>query len=52
VLTTGGGSIEVVQRIVDVFRQHYTLVDFIVPNYAYSAGTVLAMSGDAIYMDS
>lgn len=52
VLTTGGGSIEVVQRIVDLFRRHYSIVDFIVPNCAYSAGTVLALSGDAIYMDS
>ncbi len=30
-------------------RHHYKCVDFIVPNSAYSAGTVLAMSGDAIY---
>lgn len=51
ILTTGGGFIEVVHRIVDTLRRHYDLVDFIVPNYAYSAGTVLAMSGDAIYMD-
>lgn len=50
-LTTGGGYIEVVQRIVHTFRRHYKLVDFIVPNHAYSAGTVLAMSGDAIHMD-
>src|SRR5579859_7525029 len=51
-LTTGGGIVEVVPRIVDVFRRHYAVVDFIVPNYAYSAGTVLVMSGDAIHMDS
>ncbi len=51
VLTTLGGYIEVVQRIVDTFRHHYRFVDFIVPNYAFSAGTVLVMSGDAIYMD-
>ena len=51
ILTTTGGYIEVVQRIVDTLRRHYDLVDFIVPNYAYSAGTVFAMSGDAIYMD-
>lgn len=50
-LTTTGGYIEVVQRIVDTLRKHYQLIDFIVPNYAYSAGTVLAMSGDAIFMD-
>jgi len=51
VLTTVGGYIEVVQRIVDTFRHHYKVVDFIVPNYAFSAGTVLVMSGDAIHMD-
>ena len=50
-LTTPGGYIEVVQRIADTLRYHYELVNFIVPNFAYSAGTVLAMSGDAIYMD-
>lgn len=51
VLTTEGGYIEVVQRIVGTLRRYYQLVDFVIPNYAYSAGTVLAMSGDAIYMD-
>lgn len=51
ILTTTGGYIEVVKRIVDTFRHFYALVDFIIPNYAFSAGTVLAMSGDAIYMD-
>jgi len=51
ILTTYGGYIEVVQRIVDTFRAHYPVVEFVVPNYAYSAGTVLVMSGDAIHMD-
>lgn len=51
VLTTKGGSVEVVRRTVDVFRHHYKLVDFVIPDHAYSAGTVLAMSGDAIHMD-
>ncbi len=51
VLTTNGGYIEVVKRIVDTLRHHYEVVDFIVPDAAYSAGTVLAMSGDAIYMN-
>lgn len=50
-LTTAGGYIEVVQRIVDTLRKHYQLIDFVIPNYAYSAGTVLALSGDAIFMD-
>ena len=51
VLETTGGYIEVVERIYNVFRKHYKHVDFIVPNFAYSAGTVLVMSGDDIYMD-
>jgi hypothetical protein len=51
IITTLGGYIEVAQRIVDTLRYHYRVVDFIVPNYAYSAGTVLVMSGDAIFMD-
>ena len=51
VLETGGGFIEVVERISQVFRKHYREVYFIIPNYAYSAGTVLALSGNKIYMD-
>ncbi len=50
-VTTLGGYIEVVQRIVDTLRHNYDVVDFVVPNYAFSAGTVLVMSGDAIWMD-
>jgi membrane-bound ClpP family serine protease len=50
-LETGGGYIEVVQRIVNVLRTHYQRVEFYVPNAAMSAGTVLVMSGDEIYMD-
>lgn len=53
ILTTSGGFIEVVHRIVDTLRFHYKdgVIDFIIPNYAFSAGTVLAMSGDAIFMN-
>lgn len=51
VLETTGGYIEVVERIVSVFRQHYKEVEYIIPNYAYSAGTVLALSGDEIHMN-
>ena len=51
VLETPGGFIETVERIVSVFRKHYDVVDFVIPNFAYSAGTVLALSGDEIYMD-
>ena len=51
ILETTGGYIEVVKRIVETFRKHYEHVEFFVPNYAMSAGTVLVMSGDAIHMD-
>lgn len=51
ILTTGGGIIEEVERIVNVVRHFYHEVIFAVPNCAYSAGTVLCMSGDEIYMD-
>lgn len=50
-LETPGGYIETVERIVAVFRRHFDEVEFVIPNFAYSAGTVLALSGDEIYMD-
>lgn len=50
-LETTGGYIEVVERIYNVFRRFYNHVNFIVPNFAYSAGTVLVLSGDEIYLD-
>ena len=51
ILTTPGGSLTPVQRMVDVFRHFYREVNFIVPDYAFSAGTILCMSGDNIYMN-
>lgn len=51
VLTTGGGSANVVERFVNILRNHYEEVNFIVPDYAYSAGTIFCMSGDSIFMD-
>ncbi len=50
-LETNGGYIEVVERMVRVMRNHYKEVYFIVAGHAYSAGTVLVLSGDKIYMD-
>ena len=50
-LTTPGGSLTPVQRMVDVFRHFYNEVNYIVPDYAFSAGTILCMSGDNIYMN-
>lgn len=51
VLTTPGGSAGVVERYVNIVRNHYKEVNFVVPDYAYSAGTIFCMSGDNIYMD-
>ena len=51
VLETPGGYVEVVQRIADTLRHHYRRIEFIIPDYAMSAGTVLVTCGDAIHMD-
>ncbi|MBO4849867.1 MAG: serine dehydrogenasease [Prevotella sp.] len=50
-LTTNGGSAMAVERYVNIIRKHYEKVIFIVPDYAYSAGTIFCMSGDEIWMD-
>lgn len=51
VLTTPGGSLNPVKRMVNIFRHFYKEVDFVVPDYAYSAGTVMCCSADTIFMD-
>lgn len=51
VLRTTGGYIETAERIANTLRKHYKWIAFIVPDIAMSAGTVLAMSGDEIWMD-
>jgi hypothetical protein len=51
ILETGGGVVEVIDRIVSIIRHHYNEVIFIIPNKAMSAGTVFVMSGDRILMD-
>jgi ClpP class serine protease len=50
-LTTPGGSATAVERAVQVLRHFYSEINFVVPDYAYSAGTILCMSGDNIYMN-
>lgn len=50
-LTTPGGSLNPVKRTVNIFRNFYAEVNFIIPDYAYSAGTVMCCSGDKIFMD-
>lgn len=51
VIETGGGYIEVAERIVNTFRNYYRSVEFVVPDSAMSAGTVIVLSGDVIHMD-
>lgn len=51
ILTTTGGSATAVERYVNIIRRNYEKIIFIVPDYAYSAGTIFCMSGDEIWMD-
>ena len=51
VLTTTGGSAMAVERYVNIIRKHYQKIIFIIPDHAYSAGTIFSMSGDEIWMD-
>ncbi|MYF78872.1 MAG: hypothetical protein F4180_02995, partial [Chloroflexi bacterium] len=50
-LSTAGGYLEPVQRMVETLRHHFDFVAFVVPTQADSAGTIFVMSGDSIYMD-
>ncbi|MBJ9984464.1 serine dehydrogenasease [Acinetobacter sp. S40] len=49
-LTTGGGVVESAEKMKDILRHFYSEVIFIIPEMAMSAGTILCMSGDDIYM--
>jgi ClpP class serine protease len=51
ILTTNGGSAIAVERYVNIVRHHYSTVNFIIPDRAFSAGTIFCMSGDNIHMD-
>ena len=52
ILVTPGGSGQQVAKFVDRLRPRFKKVSFILPNIAMSAGTILAMSGDELIMDS
>ena len=49
-LDTSGGSVEFVERLVDIVRARYDEVYFVIAREAMSAGTIFACSGDKIYM--
>ena len=50
-LTTPGGIVEAVEKMVEIIRYYYKEVIFVVPDAAMSAGTIWCMSGDKIFMD-
>lgn len=50
-LHTPGGLAEAVENMVNILRHHYKEIWFVVPDMAMSAGTILCMSGDKIFMD-
>ncbi len=52
ILETPGGIVEVVEDLVKYIRGRFSEVGIIVPGYAKSAGTIMAMAGDEILMDS
>lgn len=51
VVATPGGLGEQVDRFVQTLRARFERVEFIIPWRAMSAGTLFALSGDAIWMD-
>jgi hypothetical protein len=51
-LISNGGSAEATERIVNAIRGKFNHVRFIVPANAYSAATLMCLSGDKIIMDS
>ena len=51
-LVTPGGSGEQVTHFVDALRSRFKSVEFLIPYKAMSAGTLWALSGDRIWMDS
>ena len=51
ILDTDGGVVEIVERMVNILRHHFAELHFVIPDRAMSAGTIFAMSGDAIWMD-
>lgn len=50
-LNTPGGSAEAVEKMVEIIRFHYRDFTVVVPDFAFSAGTILCMAADRIFMD-
>ena len=51
ILETPGGYSQTTERIADCLHRHFEAVEFVIPNRAMSAGTILTMAGDEIWMD-
>jgi hypothetical protein len=51
ILETPGGSGEVAEDLVRMLHDKYEEVGFIIPGWAKSAGTIMAMAGDDILME-
>ena len=49
-LHSPGGEVEAVERIVEMLRARFDEVHFLIPHSAYSAATMLALSGNSITM--
>jgi len=45
-----GGSPDATERIVSILRNKFKVVNFLIPHSAYSAATMLALSGDSIIL--
>jgi ATP-dependent protease ClpP protease subunit len=50
-LHSPGGSAEATERVVNLLRENFSHIRFLIPNAAYSAATMLALCGDEILMD-
>lgn len=50
-LHSPGGSAEATERIVKLLRKNFEDIRFLIPHSAYSAATMLALSGNSILMD-
>jgi len=46
-----GGTVEATERIVNLLRENYENVRFLIPHSAFSAATLMALSGNSILMD-
>src|SRR5260370_17173407 len=50
-LHSPGGSAEATESIVDLLRERFSHIRFIIPNVAKSPATMLAMSGEQLLLD-